>query len=50
MDAPKLSILCRWCGSAWDQDTVPGSVIDTLQDLLDQGRFKPRQPSSIPEP
>jgi hypothetical protein len=44
MDAPKLSILCQRCGSAWDQDTVPGSVIDTLQELLDQGRFKPRQP------
>jgi hypothetical protein len=47
MDAPKLSILCHQCGAAWNQDTVPGSVIDTLQELLDEGRFKPRQPPPI---
>lgn len=49
IDVPKLAILCQQCGSAWDQDTVPGCVIDTLHELLDQGRFKPRQPSPTAE-
>jgi hypothetical protein len=50
LDAPKLAILCQQCGSAWNQDTVPGNVIDTLHELLEQGRFTPKQPRPLPEP
>lgn len=44
LDPPRLSILCRQCGAAWDQDTVPAEVIDTLSELLEAGRFRPRRP------
>jgi hypothetical protein len=47
LNAPRLSILCRRCGTAWDQDTVPGRVIDILTELLDTGRFKPRRPRTV---
>ena len=43
LDPPKLAVMCRQCGSAWDEGDVPGDVIDTLTGLLEQGRFKPRQ-------
>jgi hypothetical protein len=46
LDPPRLSILCRQCGTAWDEDTVPAVVIDTLSELLEDGRFRPRRPRS----
>jgi hypothetical protein len=46
LDPPRLSILCRQCGTAWDEDTVPAVVIDTLSALLEDGRFRPRRPRS----
>jgi hypothetical protein len=47
LDPPKLSILCRRCRSAWNQDTVPGDVIDALRELLDQGRFVPQKTKPV---
>jgi hypothetical protein len=46
LDPPtKLAVICRQCGSAWDESNVPGDVIDTLTELLEQGRFAPRTPN-----
>jgi hypothetical protein len=33
-----LSIICRACGSAWDQTTIPLDVLATVIDMLEQGR------------
>ncbi len=47
----KLAVMCRQCGSAWDESNVPGDVIDTLTELLEQGRFTPKtQPGERPMP
>ncbi len=49
VDPPKFAFLCRQCGSAWDETNTPGQVIDTLTELLEQGRFKPKQPRLVRE-
>lgn len=48
LNPPRLSILCGRCGTAWDENTVPGGVIDTLRELLEQGRFKPLRARAVP--
>lgn len=42
-DPPELAVMCRDCGRAWDQDNVPGEVIDRLNEILESGAFKPRR-------
>jgi hypothetical protein len=42
-DPPALAVMCRQCGRAWSQDNVPGDVVDRLQELLEQGWFRPKR-------
>jgi hypothetical protein len=46
-DAPKLAVMCRGCGRAWNQHTVPGDVVEKLEELLVAGAFKPVGPQRL---
>ncbi len=35
-----LSIICRSCGSAWDQETVPMEVLATVVHMLEAGKTR----------
>lgn len=33
-----LSILCQTCGTAWNQDTIPLAVLETVISMLESGK------------
>ena len=49
LNPPRLALLCRQCGSAWDESTVPEDVAETLLELLERGAFRPRRRRSVLE-